>query len=404
MASRPSRSRPNGWLRTARNRTVRIDPVRGPLVLALIGGASGLAFVSHAANRIVATRPVALWEALGTGWLLALAAGAAVLLAAALRPGRSGHGMAAAAALILLPALLAAAGQAADGLLAGGSPAARVSLGAGFWIALAAAALLLLDGLRRLRAGPMVLGAAASILVASLLLLGWAGWLDGLSIARELAGRRSVFVDAVLRHGALTGLALAGALPLGALLGVVAWRDRRAGQAVFGVLGLLQTIPSLALFALLIEPLTRLVAAMPALGSFGIAGIGMAPAVIALVLYGLLPVARSVESGLSAVSPGAVDAARGMGMTERQLLLRVALPLALPALLGGVRIVVVQLIGLAVVAALIGAGGLGSFVFQGLGQAANDLVLLGALSVIGLALLADGVLRAMRLAVERSLA
>src|SRR5205085_2115458 len=101
------------------------------------------------------------------------------------------------------------------------------------------------------------------------------------------------------------------------------------------------------------------------------------------------PVVRNRTAGLAGVDPAIVDAARGVGMTERQLFWRVELPLAAPLLLAGLRIVVVQAIGLAVVAALIGAGGLGSFVFEGLGQYAADLVLLGALPAIGLALAAD---------------
>jgi osmoprotectant transport system permease protein len=159
------------------------------------------------------------------------------------------------------------------------------------------------------------------------------------------------------------------------------------------VLNLLQTIPSIALFGLLIAPLAALAAAWPALAAAGIGGIGPAPAIIALVLYALLPVVRNTVAGLESVDRAALEAARGMGMTRRQLLWRIELPLALPLLLAGLRIVVVQAIGLAVVAALIGAGGLGSFVFAGLGQYATGLVLLGALPAIGLALAADFLLQ-----------
>ena len=128
---------------------------------------------------------------------------------------------------------------------------------------------------------------------------------------------------------------------------------------------------------------------MPALAALGVAGIGPAPAIIALVLYALLPVVRNTAAGIAGVDPAVVEAARGMGMSPRQVLARIELPLAVPVLLAGLRIVVVQAIGLAVVAALIGAGGLGSFVFEGLGQDAIDLVLLGALPAILLALAAD---------------
>ena len=133
--------------------------------------------------------------------------------------------------------------------------------------------------------------------------------------------------------------------------------------------------------------------AVPGLSAIGVRGIGFTPAVIALVLYGLLPIARNAQVGLLAVPAPVIDAARGMGMTGFQIITRVSIPLALPVLLAGLRIVTVQLIGLAVVAALIGAGGFGGFVFLGLGQTATDLVLLGALSAIGFALIADAGLR-----------
>jgi osmoprotectant transport system permease protein len=112
-----------------------------------------------------------------------------------------------------------------------------------------------------------------------------------------------------------------------------------------------------------------------------------------LVLYALLPVVRNTAAGLAGVDGTVVEAGRGMGLTQRQIFRQVELPLALPVLLAGLRIVTVQAIGLAVVAALIGAGGLGTFVFEGLGQYATDLVLLGALPAIVLALTADFVLQ-----------
>jgi osmoprotectant transport system permease protein len=174
---------------------------------------------------------------------------------------------------------------------------------------------------------------------------------------------------------------------------------RGLARRIFAVLSLIQTIPSIALFGLLIGPLTVLSDAIPALRDLGVRGIGYAPALIALVLYSLLPIARNTEVGFLGVPASVIDAARGMGMTRLQVMTRVSVPLALPVLLAGLRIVTVQLIGLTVVAALIGAGGLGSFVFLGLGQTATDLVLLGAISAILLALVADAALRLLAVAV-----
>ncbi len=183
------------------------------------------------------------------------------------------------------------------------------------------------------------------------------------------------------------------ALLIGMPLGLAALRRKQLEAPLFAVLNLLQTMPSIALFGLLLGPLSGLASAVPALGALGIGGVGPAPAIIALVLYALLPIARNTLAGIGGVAPAAVDAARGMGMTPAQIFRRVEVPLALPVLLAGLRIVTVQAIGLTIVAALIGAGGLGSFVFEGLGQYATDLVLLGALPAILLALAADFLLR-----------
>jgi osmoprotectant transport system permease protein len=124
----------------------------------------------------------------------------------------------------------------------------------------------------------------------------------------------------------------------------------------------------------------------------GISGVGPLPAVIALTLYSLLPIVRNTAVGLDGVPAPVREAARGMGLTPRQIFLRVDLPLALPVFLSGLRITVVQAVGLAAVAALIGAGGLGAIMFQGLFANALDLVLLGAVPVILLAVAADALL------------
>jgi osmoprotectant transport system permease protein len=219
------------------------------------------------------------------------------------------------------------------------------------------------------------------------------GLFDALSLAHEYRTRQDLFAAALIRHIVLVSAAVGLAMLIGFPLGIAAARRRRWQGPLFAVLNLLQTIPSIALFGLLIVPLSALATAVPALAALGVGGIGPAPAVIALILYALLPIVRNTVSGIAGVDPSVIDAARGMGMTKRQLFWRVELPLALPMLIAGLRIVTVQAVGLAVVAALIGAGGLGTFVFEGLGQYAADLVLLGALPAIGLALAADFLLQ-----------
>ena len=202
----------------------------------------------------------------------------------------------------------------------------------------------------------------------------------------------------------LVGASVGAALVIGCPLGVAAARSPRLQGPSFAILNILQTIPSIALFGLLIVPLSALVAAVPHLAAFGIGGIGVTPAIIALVLYALLPVVRNTSVGLAGVDTAAIEAGRGMGLTKRQIFWQLELPLALPVLLAGLRIVTVQAIGLAVVAALIGAGGLGTFVFEGLGQYAVDLVLLGALPAIFLALAADFMLQILSIVLRRRFA
>jgi len=150
------------------------------------------------------------------------------------------------------------------------------------------------------------------------------------------------------------------------------------------VLNIVQTVPSIALFGILIAPLGYLATHVPLAAALGIRGIGAAPAFIALFLYSLLPVVANTVTGLNQVPAAVTDAARGMGLSVRQRLWQVELPLALPVMLAGIRIALVQNIGLATVAALIGGGGFGTFVFQGIGQTAIDLVLLGALPTVAL--------------------
>jgi osmoprotectant transport system permease protein len=364
------------------------------LVVVAAVAVATLGFVTVAPNRLMSGRPLALWLAADPRLSIAIALFGALLLGAALVPSRRAlHFTAAAIAATLLLLVLAAAGQSAATLMTSASPATRVSLGAGFWVVIGAAGLTVLDGLQRARAGIVAQLVTALVIAAGFAAMAEAGMFDALSLAREYHTRQDLFAGALTRHIVLVAAAIGPAVLIGFPLGVAAVRRPGWQGSVFAVLNLLQTIPSIALFGLLIVPLSALATAVPSLARLGIGGIGMAPALIALVLYALLPVVRSTVAGIGGVDSAVVDAARGMGMTRRQRFWRVELPLAAPVLLAGLRIVTVQAIGLAVVAALIGAGGLGSFVFEGLGQYAADLVLLGALPAIGLALAADFLLQ-----------
>src|SRR5215471_14703854 len=184
------------------------------------------------------------------------------------------------------------------------------------------------------------------------------------------------FLNAILRHLALvvvsTGIAVASGVPLG----VLSYRNPRVGAPLVGLANVVQTIPSLAMFGFLIP--------MPLIG-----GIGAKAAVIALILYALLPVMRTTVSGLKSIDPAAREAGLAMGMTSRELLYQVELPLAQNAILAGVRVATVVGVGTATIAAAIGAGGLGEYIFRGVNSVDSTMILAGAIPAAGLALVAD---------------
>ena len=336
---------------------------------------------------------VFLWHAIDTPQTFILAImGAALLAASGLHQTKATELASLAIAGILFLLFCFAAGHGASVLMTGARPATRISLGPAFWIAVFCLAMAVLDALQRLHAGPALRALIVACLVLPLATMTLAGTFDQLSILREYASRREIFAAALLRHGVLVLASAGAALALGVPLGIFAARKPKSGPALFGTLNLLQTIPSVALFGLLIVPLSALASAVPVLASLGIGGIGPAPAIVALVLYSLLPIVRNTHAGITGVDRAVIDAALGMGFTKTQIFWRIELPLGMPTLMAGLRITLVQSIGLAVVAALIGAGGLGTFVFQGIGQYATDLVLLGAIPTILLALAADFVL------------
>lgn len=222
-----------------------------------------------------------------------------------------------------------------------------------------------------------------------------AGWFKDFSVLQEFAGHEERFVQELLHHIFLVGTGVATGTILGIALGIWATRSKRAERPIFFIANITQTIPSLALFGLLIAPLSILSFTFPALREIGIRGVGDTPAIIALIIYSLLPIVRNTYVGLQQVDKAVIDAGTGMGMSRIQVFRKIEVPLAAPLVLEGVRTASVQSVGLAAVAALIGAGGLGWFIFQGLGQAATDLILLGAIPIIVLAIMVDAIMRTM---------
>lgn len=437
------------------------------LVTAPLGGPAWLLLKL---NRLVAGDAYGAF-ALGTPWAwallviwLALAGVSAVRFA-----GRAWVVTLLTSAALVAAVLLTGAGTAV--LLEGASDPgrARVSLQGGVWLTLLAYVVGTFGALGDLRAGHRWRFAVFLPGFGGALALVLAGVLGEVGLARELENQGGDFRAEVLRHLALSGTSVLLASLIGIPAAVWAARSERAARLVLPTASFLQTLPSLALFGLMLLPLARLGGALTVgealllgglglllgaglgwlarrtrrgalsllallvgllpgalltvmlavvvndlfvavfsfdmgrlslpgslgapLSSLGVRGIGTAPALIALTLYAFLPVVRNTYTGLKEVPRAAVEAGRGMGMSDAQILRRVELPLALPLIAEGVRASAVLTIGITTVAFLIGAGGLGTFIERGISQQVPDLILLGALPIILLALAADALLR-----------
>jgi len=197
-----------------------------------------------------------------------------------------------------------------------------------------------------------------------------------LNFFQFLVQQRVEILQRTLEHLWLVAAAMGAAVLIGLPLGIVLVRRRRLRRWVLGAANVIQTIPSLALFGFLIP--------VPILG-----GIGASTAIVALALYALLPILQNTYTGIAGVDPAVLESARAMGMTPRQTLWQVELPLSMGVILAGVRVATVITIGVATIAAAIGAGGLGVFIFRGVAVASNAVILAGAIPAALLAITAD---------------
>src|SRR5919112_4522257 len=204
-----------------------------------------------------------------------------------------------------------------------------------------------------------------------------------MSLLRFFLEHRAEVAALIFEHLFLVGLSIGIALLIGVPLGILLTRKPALSKPVLGFANIMQTIPSLALFGFLI-PVNLMLFDVRIIG-----GIGARTAIAALVLYALLPIIRNTFIGISGVDPAIREAGRGMGMTDRQLLLQVELPLALGVIIAGVRVATVICVGTATIAAAIDAGGLGGYIFRGFGANHHMLILGGAVPAALIALVAD---------------
>lgn len=198
-----------------------------------------------------------------------------------------------------------------------------------------------------------------------------------MDLINTFINRKSDIWVAFQEHIFLAGIAMMIAIAIAVPLGIILTRYKKLAEPIIGVTAIIQTVPSLALLGFMLP----------------IFGIGKVPAIIALTLYALLPILRNTYTGILGVDSALVDAGKGMGMTSRQILFMVELPLTLPILMAGVRTATVLTIGVAALATFIGAGGLGDLITRGLNVMDKNLILAGAIPAAILAIVFDFALK-----------
>lgn len=377
---------------------------------ALLGALASVAapLVTVRPNRVLSGVPETAYGYLGASGLAIVVSWvvAALLLAIAARP-RVKRGVARALPVLsgILAQMVVVGGMFAASASLGSSGTGtgdltRVSLAWGFWVQVLAAYLVAFGASRASGATwERVMVSVSGIAVASVLLV--AGGFDGLSVMVEYSNASGAFWGSVAQHLGYTVGTTTVALLLGVALGVWSAKNAAVESAVFGVLNVAQVMPALAFVGLLIVPMGWLGRNVPAAAAVGVSGIGWAPVFVVLLFYALYPITRNTHSAIRTLDSGVIDAAKGVGMGPWQRVWRVELPLAFPVVLAGVRIALVQTAAGAIIAALVGGGGLGRVVFYGVEQTASDLVLLGVVPIVGLALGFDTALRWSGGALER---
>lgn len=201
--------------------------------------------------------------------------------------------------------------------------------------------------------------------------------MSDMDLLNTFMSRKSDIWVAFQEHIFLAGIAMLIAIAIAVPLGIILTRYKKFAEPIIGITAIIQTVPSLALLGFMLP----------------IFGIGKVPAIIALTLYALLPILRNTYTGIIGVDPALVDAGKGMGMTSRQILFMVELPLTLPILMAGIRTATVLTIGVAALATFIGAGGLGDLITRGLNVMDKNLILAGAIPAAILAIVFDFALK-----------
>ncbi len=282
--------------------------------------------------------------------------------------------------------------QASTGEYINGNFSARISLSAGFYVQMFCIYLLFSTYTQRIKEYKFIKWIGFLGIFSTLSYFMMTGAFDDLSLIKEYNIKKIQFYDNLRIHGILTfGSVITGAI-IAIPLGFLAYSKKKFEGKIMVPLSIIETIPSLSLFGIFLVPLSRL-GKLPFFDGIGVSGIGWAPAYLALTLYTLLPIGRNTLTGFYSVEKNVIEAARGMGMSKSQVFKKIELPLAFPVIFTGIRIAFIQTIGGAVLAGLVGGGGMGTFVFLGLGEASPDLILLGVLPIVFFTVFLDYILR-----------
>lgn len=188
--------------------------------------------------------------------------------------------------------------------------------------------------------------------------------------------RWETILNLTVEHLVMVLIAMCISIILGTTVGIIITKDKKLASTILNVTNVLMTIPSLALFSLLIP----------------ILGLGKAPAIVGLVVYTQLPIVRNVYTSITNINPSIIEAAVGMGLTEKKILYKIKIPIAFPGIMAGIRTAVVMGIGIGAIAGYIGAGGLGVYIFQGISRTNDNMVLIGAILISVIAILTDKLL------------
>ncbi|PTQ79795.1 osmoprotectant transport system permease protein [Trichococcus patagoniensis] len=274
-----------------------------------------------------------------------------------------------------------------------GMTSARVSFSSGFYVQIFCMYMLFSTYTQRIKEHKYIKWIGFLSIFTILAYFMFTGTLDDLSLIKEYNIKKMQFTDNMRIHALLTFSSVVTGAIIAIPLGFLAYSKKKLEDKIMVPLSIIETIPSLSLFGILLVPLSGL-GKLPFFDAIGVSGIGWAPAYIALTLYTLLPIGRNTLTGFYSVEKNVIEAAKGMGMSKRQILMKIELPLAFPIIFTGIRIAFIQTIGGAVLAGLVGGGGMGTFVFLGLGEASPDLILLGVLPIVFFTVLLDYILRA----------